>query len=225
LVSSWLAYYREIVRDLPSQLSLSLRKDFSFLRPFIRSGEDYILIQELLHNRVQIENQQQFDSYLAAAGPAKMKRFKQLFYKIREELVAQDRNYWLSLNAIYRHVKRPLKRYAGRDELHIVSTKRSDFIAAILSSHGIDFPQQNIHYANKIEKVDIVADLLCESRFARSVFVDDQIDHLPREGTTASVESKLAAWGYVKQEWLDTKVPGIEVLSEEGMTALFNRLG
>lgn len=225
LVSSWLAYYRDIAGNWPSHVPVSLRSNFSFLRPFIRSGEDYILIQELLHKKVRIESQQQFDSYITAAGVERMKRYKALFYKAREGLVEQERSYWLSLNPIYRHMDQALKRLSGRDELHIVSTKRPDFIVAILSSNEIEFPQRNIHYANNIEKLDLVADLLIESEFERLVFVDDQIDHLHREGITGRIDSKLAAWGYVKQEWQDSKVPGVEVLSAEGMIGLFEDLG
>ncbi len=225
LVSSWLTYYRDISGGQPSHVPVSLRSDFLLLRPFIRSGEDFILIHELLYKKVMIESQQQFDSCISAAGGERMMRYKELFYKAREGLVEQDRSYWLSLNPIYRHMKRPLKRLSGRDELHIVSTKRPDFIAAILSSNGIEFPQRNIHYSSNIEKLDLVADLLIDSGFERSVFVDDQIDHLRREGITDRIDSKLAAWGYVKQEWLDSKVPGVEVLSVEGMTGLFEDLG
>ena len=225
LVSSWLAYYRDITGSQPSHVPVSLRSSFSFLRPFIRSGEDYILIQELLRKKIKIESQQQFDSHITAAGAERMKHYKELFYKAREGLVEQDRSYWLSLNPIYRHMEQALKRLSGRDELHIVSTKRPDFIAAILSSNEIEFPQRNIHYANNIEKLDLVADLLSESEFERSVFVDDQIDHLHREGVTGRIDSKLAAWGYVKQEWQDSKVPGVEVLSVEGMIGLFEDLG
>ncbi len=222
LVSSWLAYYRELADFQPSHVPTGLRSNFTALRPFIRSGEDYILIQEMLDKKVLIKSQQDFDSHISAAGAKQMKRFKELFYKAREELVERDRGYWLSLNPIYPHMEGTLRRLAGRKELHIVSTKRASFIAEILTSRGIAFPLGQIHYASNIEKIDIVETLLVESGLERSVFVDDQIDHLRREGMSSGIDSKLAAWGYVKPEWLATKLPGVEVLSVKGMNELFD---
>jgi phosphoglycolate phosphatase-like HAD superfamily hydrolase len=222
LVSSWIAYYRELAESQPSHVAVGLRSDFAALRPFIRSGEDYILIQELLDRSLVIKNQQDFDSYISAAGAERMKRFKALFYKAREELVERDRDYWLSLNPVYPHMEEALRGLAGREELHIVSTKRANFIAEILASRGIEFPLSRIHYASNIEKIEIVDALLAESNLERSVFVDDQIDHLRREGMSAGIDSKLAAWGYIKPEWLETKLPGVEVVDVEGMIEIFN---
>ena len=117
-----------------------------------------------------------------------------------------------------------LKRLSGYEYLHIVSTKRPDFIREILSSNGINFPLQRIHYSNEVEKIDIVAGLLSETGLERSVFVDDQIDHLRRKQDTNAIDSRLAAWGYVKPEWLDQRATGVSVLTIDGMARLFERL-
>jgi phosphoglycolate phosphatase-like HAD superfamily hydrolase len=225
LVSSWLAYHVNYGGSRPDRVSVSLKRDFFSLRPFIRSGEDYVLIHELLQRQRTVGNQQDFDSFVEEAGPHKMIKYKKLFYEAREDLMRQDRSYWLALNPVYPHMAAALKRLSDCERLHIVSTKRPDFIGAILCSNGIDFTPERIHYSDKVEKIDLVADLLRKSGLERAVFVDDQIDHLRKKEAADPIEARLAAWGYVKPEWLDERATGVNVLTIEGMAGLFERLG
>jgi phosphoglycolate phosphatase-like HAD superfamily hydrolase len=115
----------------------------------------------------------------------------------------------------------PLKRLAGKESMHIVSTKRPDFIVEILRATGIEFPPDRIHYSYEKGKLEIVRDILKETGVNKAVFVDDQIDHLKHGGK--NVECWLAAWGYVKDEWLGSS-RGVGVLSSEMMGNLFSRI-
>src|SRR5512138_3366484 len=102
-VSSWPAYHTLYRKSPPPKVPITLRDDFARLRPFIRTGEDYLLIQEILTQGKSVQDQAAFDALIAEAGPEKMRIFKELFTKARSELLEKDKRFWLSLNRIYPH--------------------------------------------------------------------------------------------------------------------------
>jgi phosphoglycolate phosphatase-like HAD superfamily hydrolase len=200
-VSSWRAYhtlYRNA--ELP-HVAVSLRDDFSRLRPFIRAGEDYVLIQEILHLGKNAEDQTAFDALIHEAGPLKMKLFKELFTRARTELFAKDREFWLSLNRIYPHMQGIFAKLPQQTPLAILSTKMPFFIAEILGHAQIRVPQKNIHECKAEEKLSRAEELRASGGFPRAVFIDDQIDYL-KNNTNPCIDVFLASWGYVKPEWL-----------------------
>ncbi len=83
LVSSWQGYYRLHLGKRETAVPITLRREFSKLRPYVRAGEDFILIQELINNKIPIRSQEQFDSQLAVRGEERMARYKELFYTAR----------------------------------------------------------------------------------------------------------------------------------------------
>ena len=190
LVSSWIACFEG---DPPDRVSRLLKTRFLALRPFIRSGEDYVLIQQLLEKDRSIANQEEFDGMLKKAGSSRMAEYKKRFYAARESLFDSDRGYWFGLNRLYPHVEDLLKRFAEHTNLYVVSTKRPDFIAEILSFHGIRFDTARIHYSASVPKLEIGEQLADEHRADRAFFVDDQIDHLVG-GSHPAVEPCLASW-------------------------------
>jgi phosphoglycolate phosphatase-like HAD superfamily hydrolase len=215
-VSSWIAHFHALGRPLPLSLPIEMRRRFARLRPFIRSGEDYVVIQDLIAGGREVADQQAFDAALAARGPQGMARAKDAFYAARSGLLASDRSYWLSLNRVYPHVHAPLAAVAARDDVLVLSTKKSEFIVEILAANGIRFPIERVIYTGSRTKEEIVVGMLAGSDGA--VLVDDQIDHLlgcidPR------IEVHLALWGYIRTEWL-AQHPGVPRLEESGFEAL-----
>ena len=224
LVSSWVAYHGDNGQDRVSMdsLSVALRASFTALRPFIRSGEDYVLIQDLLAREQTVKHQAEFDRNIAAAGFSKMAEYKQRFYAARESLLATRRDYWFSLNRLYPHMAILLARYSALANMHIVSTKRSDFILEILRHNGIEYDASRVHYAAIAPKLEIVGRLINSLRAGGAIFVDDQIDHLVGSRHPA-IEPRLASWGYVKDEWLsDSK--GVLVVNPGEMEGIFAQL-
>ena len=220
LVSSWIACFEG---NPPDRVPLFLKQRFLELRPFIRSGEDYVLIQRLLEQGRSIRNQEEFDDLLGKAGALKMAEYKERFYSARESLFRSERDYWFGLNRLYPHVEGLLKLHAASANLHIVSTKRPDFISEILGFHGIRFNPARMHYASSVPKLEIVNRLADENRAEKVYFVDDQIDHLTGSRREA-VEPCLASWGYVKPEWLG-KPTGVRVLEPIELRGLFELCG
>jgi hypothetical protein len=200
-VSSWMAYQRLKGREGPGAVPIDFFRRFTEMRPFIRSGPDYVLIQKLLDEGRRVRDQRDFDRHIAGLGPAAMSSFGEAFYLARESLLARDRSYWISLNPLYRHVEAPLKARCRSPFLRIVSSKRPDFILEILTARGISFPAERIILADKTAKLDVVRSLLPRSGASRAFFVDDQIDHL-RPNRDRNIFPVLAAWGYIKKDWL-----------------------
>jgi phosphoglycolate phosphatase-like HAD superfamily hydrolase len=198
-VSSWIAHFQGLGQSLPGSLPVEMRRRFARLRPFIRSGEDYVVIQELVAGGLEVADQRAFDAALAARGPQGMARAKETFYAARSGLLASDRAYWLSLNRVYPHVQAPLAAVAARDDVLVLSTKKSEFIVEILAASGIRFPIERVIYTGSRTKAEIVVGMLADSDGA--VLVDDQIDHLVG-CTDPRIQVHLALWGYIRTEWL-----------------------
>jgi len=216
-LTSWIAYYHYYRLQQPSSVRCELRKRFGQLRPFIRAGEDYLLLHRILEQAGHVQNQAQFDLLLEKAGKEQMAVFKQLFYKARQYLVTEDFLYWCRLNRLYPHITPLLQQAAGNEHLFILSTKKPEFINAILKFYGISFAKERILYPGSSSKISIIGEILATRPDSCALFVDDQIDHLAKE-THNTIKPYLASWGYIKPEWLKSTIP---VLYPDGAAALF----
>ena len=221
LLSSWIAYHSLFLHAQPLSVPSSLRSDFAALRPFVRGGEDYLLIHHALASRLAITDQPSFDALAKDAGEERLGLFRELFYQARRSIMDTQKDFWLSLNKIYPHM-RELFGSAAHDSdfpwgrLRILSTKRPEFIAEIIESSGFPMPRDRIIFSGNRAKLSLVERLIEDDGLESAVFIDDQIDHLIGN-TNPRIEVYLASWGYVKQEWLSGQVP---VLSPRGFAKM-----
>lgn len=207
---SWVAYFNLYLGRRPSYMPVSLRRDFARLRPLVRGGADFMVIQEILDTGKSAPDQREFDALARKEGENKLKQFHDLFYKVREEMLEKDRGSWLAMNRIYPHMAAAFSRFPAGAPVYILSTKKPEFIAEILSAGRITMPRERILYSGSQRKMDIVQRVGVEGGFRETTFVDDQIDHLVAgeapapgvPGNGASIRVFLATWGYVKEEWL-----------------------
>ncbi len=209
LVASFHAYYDLQGKAAPAGGPAARRDSFARLRVFIRSGEDYVLIQQLIDRGIEVGDQGQFDEQMRMAGRQEMARFHELFYSSRSALMARDRDAWLAMNRIYPQARATLQASVGRP-LYILSTKRPQYIHDILGHAGIAVPAAQVLYSGEKRKLPFVEGLRVEGAFARAVFVDDQVDHLLRN-PYPRVAVYLASWGYVASEE-PARAAGIPVL-------------
>ncbi len=209
-ISSWTAYFQLYLGRRPSYMPLSLRRDFARLRPLVRGGADFMLIQEILDKGLNVSRQAEFDAFARSAGGEKLELFHGLFYKAREQMLEKDRASWLALNRIYPHVAKAFVGLAPGAPVYVLSTKKPEFIAEILTANGIALPRERILYSGSERKMNIVERVGAQGSFTETTFVDDQIDHLVSDGAPAAaprgngsrIRVYLATWGYVKEEWL-----------------------
>jgi phosphoglycolate phosphatase-like HAD superfamily hydrolase len=195
---------------------------FAHLRPFVRNGEDFLVMLETAECGIPVSDQAAFDALAAGIGAGALRDFKARFYEARERLLAEERGRWLRMNRVYPHARAALAAaIAAGIPLSILSTKRSPYILEILSAAGIGLPPDRVNHTTG-PKAPVVRELLAASGCGDAVFIDDQIDYLlglddPR------IEGLLAAWGYVRPEWL---VPPLRVrlIDPDGLLALVSRL-
>jgi phosphoglycolate phosphatase-like HAD superfamily hydrolase len=209
-VSSWLAYARmrggrPTVADAKRETTSAgeesdHRMIFGGYRPYIRRGADYVLLQQCIASGARISSQGDFDRIEEQAGRDRMEQFHELFYAARKEILETDRRYWVTLNKPYEGLVPALRGASAHDGVHIISTKKSEYIAEILESWGVSWPLERLHYSGTEDKGEIIAGVL-DGAAEGAVLVDDQIDHLRR--LTGGIEGRLASWGYVKPEWLN----------------------
>jgi FMN phosphatase YigB (HAD superfamily) len=220
MAASARGYYDLQGKTMPAALAAGRRADFGRLRPFIRTGEDYLLIHELIDRGVVVRDQAGFDEMARRAGPEKMGRFRELFYRGRVELQRMDRDAWMTMNRIYPEARRTLEQSVERP-LFILSTKRPEFIQDILAHAGVRVPQDRILFSGHDRKLPIAERIRGEGGFARAVFVDDQVDHLV-DNPFPLVSVYLASWGYVASERVALDA-GIPVLAAEDLPGLAAR--
>jgi len=214
---SWVAYHALFRKDTAAS-SPAARRNFARLRPFIRSGEDFLIIQEVLSTGSAVRDQAEFDELARRAGAGKRAMFRELFYAQRSEMLAKDRDSWLALNRVYPHMKKAFGVLGPGAPLYVLSTKEPQFIAEILSANQIEIPRQRILESVSEPKLVTTERLRAEGGFQDAILVEDQVDHL-RENRNPHIRGFLAAWGYVQEEWL--KAPLVApVITAEGFLAL-----
>lgn len=223
LVSSWQGYYQLYLGQQQTAVPMTLRREFSKLRPFVRAGEDFILIQELIDNQIPIRSQEQFDAQLAERGEDRMARYKELFYTARRGFFFNHRRYWINLNKIYPHVYHSLRGWAASPCLYILSTKRADYIVEILEAKNIRMDPHRVLSCGAKEKKNTILRTLDERGFTNALFIDDQIDHLTADwARDPRIIGCLASWGYVKTQWLE-EPRDIEVLHPDQLAERVDR--
>lgn len=217
-VSSWLAYYG-MEDTQPDRVSLEYHNRFAALRPFIRTGSDYVFIHEVLASGRTVTGQADFDDLLEAGGEEKQRRYHEVFYETRENLLESEREYWLALNRIYDGVSDWLS--VIQDHSYVVTTKKAAFAAEILSANGSSWDEERIFCSGKQRKIPFIRRIMDEHGILRAAFVDDQIDHLNKERDPA-INVYLAEWGYVQPAWL--KQSTVPILTKDDFLGLLRRL-
>jgi phosphoglycolate phosphatase-like HAD superfamily hydrolase len=199
--SSWTAYHVLYRKDTARQVPAGAREEFARLRPFIRTGEDFPLIQEMLANGETVADQAGFDAAARRNGTEKMQMFRAFYYQARTALLEKHRDQWLSMNRIYPHMARALNLLLPSAPFFILSTKKTAFITEVLDAAGISVPPRRILFTEHEPKLVTVERLRAEGGFAEAYLVEDQIDSI-RFNTNPLINVRLAAWGYVREEWL-----------------------
>ncbi|MBN2351918.1 MAG: HAD family hydrolase [Spirochaetales bacterium] len=214
LVSSWRAYHQFILHDAPSVIAADFKSIFARYRPFIRNSEDYILIQHIIFHGLNVLSQADFNALKIEAGESVMAQYQKVMNDARLELLEGDREYWLSLSPVFPPIRTALMKNPRHPGIFILSTKRKEYIDEILSAQQIEVLDRNIIVSGNQNKLDIIRRVMDACHAQRALFIDDQIEHL-KAAHDDRIEVFLAAWGYVKKEWLhnEEKIPVLTISS------------
>ena len=179
----------------PEEINTDQLNKFRIMRPYIRSGEDYIYLFQALNESVNIDSQEGFDEFQMVYIDRK-ETYYQLFYSARQTLITSNRDNWIALNPLYNGMGEFLQ--SIQNKIHIVSTKASKYIIEILNSNDIEFNPKQVHEASRgLSKTDIIIKLMHEYNLSPSnmVFIDDHLDTL-HQVESVNVRCMLAGWGY-----------------------------
>ena len=222
-VSSWTAYH-DLFHGRPQpQPPAEVKARFRVLRPFVRSGEDFVLIQHLVWQGRSPSSQSEFDREWDGPGLPPPGRFKELFYKARAALFERDPQAWLAMNRVYPHVAAALSVLPARVPRFILSTKKAQFVSATLNANGISLPDDHVLYAEGEPKLDTVGRLMRDLGAGEAILVEDQVDAL-RANRNPGIHTYLATWGYVQKEWLRDPGTGIRLLDPDGFVQMVKSL-
>ncbi len=193
--SSWMV----VSGDSEPPDAAAYRALFAACRPFIRSGEDYVVAHEWAQRQEVPSSQDEFDRSLAAKGPEDLADLKVRLYRVRDALLAHRRSEWLSWNPLYKGMAQALEGQRENEAVWILSTKKASFIGEILAYHGISWPEKRTVYTGNRRKLDLIAEILPEGT---ATLIDDQIDHLDFSHPTC--RCLLALWGYASPAAMKT---------------------
>ena len=222
-VSSWTAYHDLFLGTPGPRPPAEVKARFRALRPFVRSGEDFVLIQHLVTRGRSPSSQAEFDREWDEPGLPPPNRFKELYYQARTALYERDPAAWLAMNRIYPHVATALSELPSRVQRFILSTKKAQFVSATLGANGLSVPGDHVLYSEGEPKLATVERLMRELEAGEAVFVEDQVDAL-RANRNPGIRTYLATWGYVQQEWLRNPGSGIRLLDPDGFVQLLESL-
>lgn len=192
-VSSWIAFQERYCGNSPMAVPIEHYAQFRRLRPFIRTGQDFVLVHEMIAHGISAGSQAEFDTVAERAGSEKMATFDSLLYAVREDLVARQIDFWLPLHRLYGSLGASLQSVAANPQVWIVSTKRSEFIVKILEHWEIDWERSRIVLPVGTTKIDLIGSIMREHDYSTGIFVDDQPDHL-RCKPGGGLECRLAEW-------------------------------
>jgi phosphoglycolate phosphatase-like HAD superfamily hydrolase len=226
-VSSWTAYHELFLGRAPSSPpagpGADARLRFRALRPYVRSGEDFVLIQQLVSRGASVDSQAEFDREWEKPGAPSRRELKELYYRARTALFDRDPEAWVAMNRIFPHVPAALAGLSPRVPLYILSTKKPQFVSATLRANRLSVPESRVLYSEEEPKLSVVERLMRELPAQEAVFVEDQVDAL-RGNRNPRIRTFLATWGYVQAEWLRDPGPSFEPLDPQGFTRLLASL-
>jgi len=219
--SSWTAYHELWQGAPPAAPGQDRRLAFAALRPFVRSGEDFVLIHEIVDRALPVGSQASFDAVSDEVGEARRARYRELFYQARTAFLDRDRGGWLALNRVYPHVAEALRRLPVDAAPFILSTKKPPFIAEILEANAVTLDASRIVWSDREPKLATVEKLRRAEDAPRALFVEDQIDAIVGN-TNRRVRVYLATWGYVQEPWL-REPAAVPLLTPGGFAELLAR--
>jgi len=193
--SSWLTGEGIAITDAPPPnppFDAAYRARFDSCRPFIRSGEDYLIVHQWAARGQVPADQASFDRSLGTTGLAALAEMKKRLYAVRDHLLEKHRSRWLGWNPLYPGMAEALKIQASNPRVWILSTKKAEFIVEILAHHGVVWPLERTIYTGTRRKLDIIGERIADQP---SMLIDDQVDHL--DPGHPSCRCLLALWGYI----------------------------
>jgi len=193
------------------------------MRNYIRNGEDYVFIAHALAQGAPVQQQKDFDDFLARHQQLRASFFEHMVNQ-RLDFSAAHAEAWTAVNPLYAGMRDFLQHYPNKENLYIITTKKLVFVHKILAANNISLIDANVRdTAGGESKRQIIEEILQKRHAAPETFhfIDDQIDTLMQVQPT-DVNVALAAWGYNNEQQIEkAQTEGIAVLELQGFFVKF----
>ena len=199
----------------PQEIPTETLSKFRLLRPYIRSGEDYLYLFQALDEDTTFATQAEFDKFHDTHLDRK-ESYYQLFYTERSRLIETNKPSWLKLNPLFPNMADFLKGF-DPDNIYIITTKAILYVVEILQAYGITLKSDHLYQAvDGITKSEIIVFILTKYSIpvAQFHFIDDH----PRtvlDVAATGMNSYLAGWGYntelQRKEVFDNGIPVLRI--------------
>jgi len=217
MMVSWNAY-AEVKGERKKRYKISEftdeeRRLFRKYRPFVKTAEQYLIIEENFNaGRFTIDPSLFLSSEVRGKG---FEDFSEVFYRERADLVEKDPISWLMLNKIDKRIANTISLLDMDERVYIATLKDGGSVRRILEGNGIFIGSSRI-YDNSVisNKLDALRDITSRTGLGReAVFlIDDNMEHLV-SSYRAGYQTFLALW-YTEMETFArlAKEMGIAVL-------------
>src|SRR3989344_4495701 len=204
----------EKVNDL-KEIDDKQKNKFYRLRPFIWNGSDYVLLFHIINDKIDVKDQESFNK-IRAEYKQNLDRYSADLYEEREFLVKNRKDFWLSLNPLYKagNLIRDFKSY---ESFYILSTKKNDYLVEILKHNKINLPSDHVRYCSQSSKLEGLSSILDKNGIdlEDSMFVEDQIESLI-DAQKLGIGLYLADWSYINQaQKKKAQKLGIKIINED----------
>ncbi|MEE9190837.1 MAG: HAD family hydrolase, partial [Candidatus Neomarinimicrobiota bacterium] len=183
-VSGYNAYQRYINNSFriynKSEIDPDDFQQFKELRNFINFGKDYVFILHALSSQENISTQIDFDAFIEE-NEHLSEYFNQVFHSARMNLFTNHFSTWLEMNPLYPGFRSFLQHPPPNLTIYIISTKRTEFIKAIMNKIGVTLNQDNILFAaGQFSKKMAMKEILEKEHMKTRdcFFIDDQLKNV-----------------------------------------------
>ncbi len=222
LVVGWNAYSQVIGRDDRCLSWNEYPEEWiphaTTLRNYIRSGQDYVFIHQILDKHIDIRSQTDFDAFCSRHQDQRTDYYR-LFYRERDWLFTHHRDTWLRLTPLYPGIASALNQSREPGRVAIVTTKEIRYVSALFEESGVHSLSPDLWFqaTGRVSKKDILSHLM--ERFdlvpRNLCFVEDQVSNLIAV-KPLDIRGLFALWGYhTRQQRLLAQKEGFVTLSLE----------
>ena len=175
---------------------------FSNYRYLIDQAWNYSYLMELIYSETHEKFEERYYNLIKNASNKDIKRYENSFFSTRSSLKEGCAVEWMQLNKPFPFLNliKPLIADCIESFL-IVTTKDKETVKSLLLTEGVMFPDCQIydkeHYSLYQSKAKIIQNIVMDGNVKKSLFIDDNAQHLHKCRKIKFLEICQAGWGYV----------------------------
>ena len=206
------------------EINNATKEIFFKLRPYAKSGEEFLLIFWIIDNKIIINSAEDFFQ-LKEKKKELLVGYKKSLNDQRKHFLHNHKKLWLELNPII-NINEIMNGDLMLDKFYILTTKKKEYVQEILGYNGINILDDNIISTNADDKINKLIYVLNKNRIntRNAYFIDDHLQYL-LEAKILGVNVYLADWGYIsKSQEVDAKKNNISKIDLSSYLSLIKSI-